>query len=129
MADDHNHEVTIDNSLHAHVCTKKQFLGVFVALLILTILTVYVSRFDFGSFNMLIAMAIASVKASLVIAIFMHLRWDTPINNIAFLSSLIFLSLLFLFTFADFTTRGDFDPTMQLRAEVGDTFVWNEAAK
>ncbi|MHC5065418.1 MAG: cytochrome C oxidase subunit IV family protein [Planctomycetota bacterium] len=100
-----------DHSGH-HVCSFQLFAGVFFALLILTIVTVAVSRFDFGGFNMIIAMAIAAVKASLVMSIFMHMRWDTAINNIAFLSSILFLSLLFLFTLADYTTRGDTDPIL-----------------
>ena len=80
-------------------------------------LTVGVAQFHFGSANLLIAMAIASVKAGCVMAIFMHLRWDTAINNIAFLGSLLFLGLLFLFTMADFATRGSIDPTMSQHAE------------
>lgn len=81
------------------------FFNVLVALLILTVITVGASRIDFGSANMLIAMAIASIKASLVIAIFMHVKWDTAINRIVFLSSFLFLSLLFIFTLADHATR------------------------
>ena len=77
------------------------FLNVLLALLTLTIITVAISRVDFGSGNMIIAMVVAAMKASLVIAIFMHLRWDTPTNNIYFLGSFIVLSLLFLFIFAD----------------------------
>ena len=90
---------------HPHVTPAKVFLNVLLVLLFLTFITVGASRIDFGSANMLIAMAIASVKASLVIAIFMHLKWDTAINKIVFLSSFLFLSLLFVFTLADFATR------------------------
>lgn len=97
-----------------HVCSFRLFGGVFAALLVLTFLTVAVSRFDFGAFNMLIAMAIAAVKASLVMSIFMHMRWDTAINNIAFLSSILFLALLFLFSMADFATRADADPALDV---------------
>ena len=32
---------------------------------------------------------------------FMHLKYDTAINNIAIISSFLFLSLLFIFTLAD----------------------------
>lgn len=81
------------------------FRNVLIALLILTAITVGTSRIDFGSANMLIAMLIASVKASLVIAFFMHMKWDTAINKIVFLSSFLFLSLLFIFTLADLATR------------------------
>ena len=126
MADAHaeHGEVQIDDSVKTYVCSAGQFFGVYFALLILTIVTVGVSYFDFGEFNMFIAMAIASCKAALVMAIFMHLRWDTPINNIAFLGSLIFLALLFLFTLADFATRGDVDPTMTVPADVAAPFDW-----
>ncbi|HEX5052614.1 MAG TPA: cytochrome C oxidase subunit IV family protein [Planctomycetota bacterium] len=90
---------------HHHVSSSRMFVNVLIALLILTALTVGASRIHFGSANMLIAMAIASVKASLVIAFFMHMKWDTAINKIVFLSSFLFLSLLFVFTLADLATR------------------------
>ena len=90
---------------HVHVSSAAMFTNVLIALLVLTVITVGASRLDFGSANMLIAMAIASVKASLVICFFMHVLWDTAINKIVFLSSFLFLSLLFVFTLADLATR------------------------
>lgn len=81
------------------------FATVLIALLFLTFITVAVAQFDFGSANMLIAMGIAAVKASLVIGFFMHVKWDTAINKIVFMSSFLFLSLLFIFTLADLFTR------------------------
>lgn len=90
---------------HHHVSSAAMFFNVLVALLILTVITVAVSRVDFGSANMLIAMAIASVKAALVMGFFMHLKWDTAINKIIFFGSFLFLSLLFIFTLADQATR------------------------
>lgn len=90
---------------HHHISTPRLFRNVLIALLILTAITVASSRCDFGGANMLIAMAIACIKASLVIAFFMHMKWDTGINKIVFLSSFLFLSLLFIFTLADQATR------------------------
>jgi cytochrome c oxidase subunit 4 len=110
--------VVVDHSHHVHVCTPRMFFGIYVALLTLTVLTVAVSRLDFGGFNMIIAMVVAAMKASLVMTVFMHLRWDTATNNIAFLSSILFLSLLFLFTIADFATRADADPTLTRASHV-----------
>lgn len=104
-AADHGHGHGALQMGHHHVSSAALFARVLVALLILTVLTVVASRFDFGSANMLIAMAVASVKASLVIAFFMHVKWDTAINKIVFLSSFLFLSLLFVFTLADLATR------------------------
>ena len=94
---------------HAHVVGARVFLNVLVALLILTIVTVAISRFDFGSGNMIMAMLVAGMKASLVMAVFMHLRWDTAINNIFFLGSFVLLSLLFLFSFADGFARDELE--------------------
>ena len=93
-----------------HVCDAKTFAGILVALLFLTFVTVWVSRFDFGSANMLIAMLVAGVKACLVMGVFMHLIWDTAVNKLFFLCSFLFLGLLFLFSFADLTGRAMMEP-------------------
>ena|SRR5688572_16973445 len=107
-AGDHGHDAHGHGALdmgHHHVSSAAMFTNVLVTLLVLTVITVGASRLDFGAANMLIAMAIASVKASLVILFFMHVKWDTAINKIVFLSSFLFLSLLFIFTLADQATR------------------------
>lgn len=66
-----------------------------VALLILTVVTVAAAQFDFGAANITVALAIAGVKASLVVLFFMHLRWDRPINAFIFVTSIAFV-LLFI---------------------------------
>lgn len=109
----HGEDAGHDIGFHApHVVPSIIFLRVLIALLILTVLTVAVSYVDFGSGNMFVAMSIAAVKVSLVMAFFMHLKWDTPINNLAIISSFLFLSLLFIFTLADYGTRKDTDPVL-----------------
>lgn len=111
--DEHDQEF-----VHPHVAPASLFTKVLLALLALTILTVAVSRVHFGSFNLFVAMAIAAVKASLVMTYFMHLKWDTPVNQIAILSSFLFLSLLFVFILADLSTRGATDEIQNLSAPV-----------
>ena len=122
-ATDHGHSHGELQMGHHHVSSAAMFMNVLIALLILTFITVAVSRFDFGSANMLIAMGIASIKASLVIAFFMHMKWDTAINKIVFLSSFLFLSLLFLFTLADLTTRRLDEDTFMLKPPVSKQWV------
>ena len=62
----------------------------------LTILTVGVTAIDLGSQgNFVVAMVIATVKAALVMAYFMHMVWDSKFNVVAFTSSFLFV-LLFL---------------------------------
>ncbi|HLH40070.1 MAG TPA: cytochrome C oxidase subunit IV family protein [Bryobacteraceae bacterium] len=85
--------------------------GVYVktllALLILTILTVAASYIDFGSGNVVIALLIASIKASLVALFFMHLRYEKAVNAVIACSGFLFLGIFLMFCFIDFDTRDD----------------------
>ena len=65
--------------------------------------------FDFGTMNIVIALFVASIKASLVMAFFMGLRWDNGVNIVIVVSSFIFIGVFFIFTLADVATRGDYD--------------------
>ncbi len=76
-------------------------LTVFVALLALTVLTVYQSTFNLGNIEVWLSLTIATIKAGLVIAFFMHLLWDKPLNAIIILSSLVFVALFLGFTMMD----------------------------
>ena len=76
-------------------------LTVFVALLALTVLTVYQSTFNLGNIEVWLSLTIATIKAGLVIAFFMHLLWDKPLNIIIILSSLVFVALFLGFTMMD----------------------------
>ena len=76
-------------------------LSVFFALLLLTVATVYQSTFSLGNLEVWMSLSIATVKAGLVIAFFMHLLWDKPLNAIIIFSSLIFVALFLGFTMMD----------------------------
>ncbi len=59
----------------------RAYVAVFVALAIATIVTVAASNVNFGGhWNVFVALAIALFKASLVAAIFMHLKWEKYIG-------------------------------------------------
>lgn len=86
----------------AHVMPVRLLLGVWGALMVLTVITVAVTSVDLGSrINLTIAMAIATVKAGLVVTYFMHLRWDRPFHTLVFLGSLLFVSLFISMTLLD----------------------------
>ena len=80
------------------------------ALLFLTIITVAAASFNFGAANVVIALAIASVKAILVGLFFMHLVWDKPVNAIILVAAFMFLGVFLMFDFLDVTTRVNFQP-------------------
>lgn len=56
--------------------TIKTYLGVWACLVVLTIVTVTTARLDLGAITILIVLAIAASKSSLVLLYFMHLRWE-----------------------------------------------------
>jgi len=78
---------------HVHIVSPKLLLGVYGALLVLTIITVGVADIDLGSANLIVALAVAFVKASVVALYFMHLRWDSPFNAIALIAAFFFVAI------------------------------------
>jgi cytochrome c oxidase subunit 4 len=98
-----------DGNVHSHVAKAQFYWGIFGALVVLTLVTVKVSYYDFGSLNIVVALLIATMKASLVATFFMHLRHDSLFNTIAFLSAFLFLSLFILLTYDDLGRRGEVD--------------------
>jgi cytochrome c oxidase subunit 4 len=93
-----------------HVLPVRVYVGVWLALLVFTGITVGVSYFDFGSLNLVVAMLVATMKASMVALIFMHLWWDEKFNLVLFVATLLFVSIFFGFTSMDLFTRGLVDP-------------------
>ena len=80
----------------SHVLPVHMLVGVLFALLLLTIATVSVTSFDLGQQgNLIVAMLVATIKAGLVVAFFMHLAWDNKFHLILFLTSVLFV-ILFL---------------------------------
>jgi cytochrome c oxidase subunit IV len=70
--------------------------------MIRTVVTVGVTVVDLGGqTNLIVAMAIATIKAGLVVTYFMHLRWDRPFHTLIFLGSLLFVSLFISMTLLD----------------------------
>jgi len=79
-----------------HVVPLRVLVAVWATLMVLTVLTVLVTRKDFGGdLNLIMAMLIATIKASLVCLYFMHLRWDKVFHTVVFFSAL-FLAILFV---------------------------------
>ena len=103
-SDDHGH------GDEPHVLPLQVYLGVWGALMVLTILTVAVSRFDFGSANTFVALIVATIKGALVVLYFMHLRYDNKLYLIILMASLLFVSIFFTPTLIDLHTRDALDP-------------------
>ena len=90
----------------SHVVPVRNYIFVFVTLLILTATTTAVAFVDLGPGNTIVALAIAFVKATLVALIFMHLKWSPRLTRLAVVGGLFWLAILLALTFSDFLTRG-----------------------
>jgi cytochrome c oxidase subunit 4 len=84
-----------------HVLPLNTLFGVLATLLVMTFVTVAVSWFDFGRFNLWIALGIAVFKASLVLLFFMHLKYDKPMNAIVIIVSIALVVLFIAITLTD----------------------------
>ena len=84
-----------------HVAPLWIMYGVFAALVGLTIVTVAARQVDLGAANIWVALALAFVKAVLVGAFFMHLWWDTKLNQLILVSTLLFLTIFLGITIMD----------------------------
>ena len=95
-----------DGAVHAHVSSIPFYVAIFAGLLFLTGLTVGQSYIDLGR---------ASLKATLVVLFFMHIRHDAKFNGLMIVSCIAFIGVFFAYTFNDVGHRGEFD---------SDSSVW-----
>ena len=88
-----------------HVVPVKVYLGVFVALCVLTVTTVLVTGYDFGPFNLIVALGVALTKATLVVLYFMHARYSPKLTGVVIASSIAFFTILVFLLLTDYVSR------------------------
>jgi len=98
-----------DFPIVGHLVPLSTLVWTAIALLFLTCVTVAVRYVDVGEFNIVIALGIAVLKATLVALFFMHLRWDKPFNQLVFIACIAFVVLLIALTVLD---TDQYDPTL-----------------
>ena len=89
-----------------HVASVGFYGLIFGALIIGTLLTVVVAKFDLGPFNNIVMLTVACAKALLVVLYFMHVRWGTRLTMVVAASGFFWLLILFTITMADYASRG-----------------------
>jgi cytochrome c oxidase subunit 4 len=94
-----------NNHEEHHIVPAQLLTKILIALLALTILTVVTAQMHLGAIAGLVAFAIAGVKAYMVMAYFMGLKYDSASNRLIFASGFIFLGIMFFFCILDILTR------------------------
>lgn len=88
-----------------HIVPIRVYLAIFAALLIFTTLTYFAAFKDFGPLNMIIAVTIAVIKATLVILYFMHLRYSDRLTWVVVIAGFTWLGILLGITLSDYYSR------------------------
>ena len=97
-----------------HIVPVRVYLTIFGVLLVGTALTVWAAFHDFtfhaGSvtvqLNTVIALAIATTKATFVVLYFMHMRYSSRLVWVIVAAALFWLAILFSLTLSDYWSRG-----------------------
>jgi len=90
-----------------HIVSLKVYFTIFLSLMVGTALTVWAGLQDFpGPLNVIVALTIAVIKATLVVLYFMHVRYSSRLIWVVFTAALFWLAILFALTLGDYWTRG-----------------------
>ncbi|MGB5685693.1 MAG: cytochrome C oxidase subunit IV family protein [Candidatus Electrothrix sp.] len=95
----------VNTEENQHIISYKILGSVLAALLVLTGVTVAVSSVDLGVFNVPVALLIASTKATLVLLFFMHMKYESRVIIVSFISAVVFLGILISLMFFDVAFR------------------------
>ena len=88
-----------------HIVPYKTYLLVLALLLVLTTVTVLVTQIELSKWSAVVALALAAIKTSLVLAIFMHLKFDQRLYKIMAVAIFLLLGVVIVITFLDYLFR------------------------
>jgi cytochrome c oxidase subunit 4 len=86
-----------------HALSPGVLLGTAGALVALTLTTVATSKLELGAFNVVLALAIAGLKATIVALFFMHLKYEGRFQAVVIAGAILFAVLLVGFVVFDTT--------------------------
>ena len=88
-----------------HITDFRVYILVLLGLLFLTVITITVTWIDLSALTVLVALLIASVKAVIVLAFFMHLKFESTLFKALVTMVLAIYTLVIALTFADYIMR------------------------
>jgi cytochrome c oxidase subunit IV len=101
MSSPHEHEQE-----HQHqVVHPKTYVMILLALIVLTATTTGVAFIDLGIWNPVVALAIACIKAVLVVLFFMHLRYSSKLMKLTVFAGVFTFLVLITMTLTDYISR------------------------
>ncbi len=104
---DTNDALNITNPEHSdhHIVSPAQYTLVFGTLLVGTAITVGAAYVELGVFNPIVALAIASFKAVIVILFFMHVKYQSRLVKMTVGAGFFTFLVLITMTLTDYMSR------------------------
>jgi cytochrome c oxidase subunit IV len=94
-----------ESRLSEHIASPKMYVGIFLALMICTGATVWAAYINLGQMNIVIALAIATLKATLVVLFFMHAKYSPGRTHLVIICAVFWLGIMLALTLSDYETR------------------------
>jgi cytochrome c oxidase subunit IV len=91
---------------HAHILPRSLYFGIFGALMVLTAATVGLAFVDLGFMNVIVALSVAVVKATLVVLFFMHVKYSSKLTWMVVGAGVFWLFILLSLLMLDYSSRG-----------------------
>ena len=88
-----------------HIVSPKIYFAIFGSLMVGTGITVWAAFQNFGAFNIVIALGIATVKATLVVLYFMHARYSPKRTHLVIICAVFWLAIMLALTLTDYHER------------------------
>ena len=89
-----------------HVVSVGLYWLIWAVLIGATFLTAWIATVDLGIFNTVVALLIATCKASIVVLFFMHVKYSPRLTWIVVIGGFFWLAILLALTLGDYLTRG-----------------------
>ena len=101
--------------MSGHISSVKLYVAIFMTLMALTAITIMVAYINLGPWNKVVALGIASFKATLVVLYFMHVKYASRMTKLIVVTGFFFLAILLAETMVDYGSRTWVNPPALLQ--------------
>ncbi len=89
----------------SHIMSYRTLITVLIFLILLTLTSVAVTQIYLGALTVALALIIATIKSSLVLRYFMHLKFDSRMFTIGVIAVALLIASVIIITFLDYLYR------------------------
>lgn len=91
-----------------HIVSPTTYMVIILTLMVLTAITVFAAFINLGPFNIVVALGIATIKATLVVLFFMHAKDSPKRTKLVIIAGIFWLMIMLFMTLSDYASRIDY---------------------